>query len=413
MESKTIDVTYFLDLSKAPFKNSIFDYSHIPQAQYLDAISTSLISLLFPAILIQTFVICNGLTTTSLDVKSMYDGYILRIMAKMLVRKEERSKIRFTTFGISLILFIILVFGEGALIFSQSLRGESYSIEEVRIPKLLFMSNAHSAPFIGTLNRECVPVFFTKAALSFVPISICFAINRFEQDFTLIGGTNPESHIVMTSISRNHNGSWLSFSTQTSSNDNNITYFETIQVSAPFHTSVVSQGLNLSTLIPNMTDLSFWISSEIHRRFKCLIFLQPLQGTIDGVTTFTSSNGLCDGTVEERFRVCRCLFLSALIASDTETLTRKDFVHYSEEIPDTSIDFDNFVVAQTTVIRGYIMWLILIVLFGINLLLNSFLPDLNWVSMFSVFEHLNLQKQPLHMKQSEHFNLDTQLTGTK
>lgn len=411
MHFKEFSVAQTIDISQAPFRRGRLDYSHLDNADILDAIAASVLLWGLTAVLIHISAHTFGMTTRSLVVRSLFEKFLIpddHVFCKRCEKEPSRSqKNYYRTSQIAAFTLLTLLLLSEMLVVIFSSQSERYStFEELKIKKLHFSSYDEDVRPVS-IPPDCIRTLKPVPSVTISRMCICGV------SWANIQKSGSRGVITIT-ISRDRKFRTVNVSSQSASFSFGwIMSFEVHpdQYNAPLY------FIDPMSIETNFSKLLLWTAQYIGDAFQCRKHNREESLYETSIQTQENANsvslrGCSKGSSEEHVKMAVGLILSSLQLSDT-FLRREDFsaplISQSKHENRTSSEdyaevWDRFAKYDTTLVPGYITWIIAMLFVLASLLLSGFVPDLQFVKVIAATQHLCLESVPSQLQKHRDLN---------
>lgn len=402
-----VNLTQALVLHGRPFRDNIFDYSNLSNASVLDAFAASFLVLALTAVVVRLAALLLGMNTRSVVVGSLLERYLIPnifCFAQLFTgcpKKKKRNRTYVSsqlTAGLFLLLLLVV---QVLLILSSMPVSENIKLEELQIrwPKF--------SPYKEDLARRQISsncFFFYSAQRSVTVSGLNFCIFESSSETTVKAKNGLKAFIKMSPMNLG-----LTYGCE---NNGHLTEKAIV---IPLQHGIVPTAVNISRIVSNATELTTWLGQRVQPLLGCSRFSvstkihRDIEMLVDEVRLENCeqiSKDSCEEVVD------RVMF-SALRFSNS-FLTRNDFVQKDLEegiyqlqpvITPKGIDWDKFARFRRTRIPGYIIWLVAIFMFFVNIVLAACAPDLQYARQIAASQFLQLGSIPAELR--DHIKLSS------
>lgn len=440
-----------LRLRDSPFRENVLDYSFLSFSDIIDAFASSLLILSLSASILHGVSIIFGMSLRTLQIRTLLGKFPVPLWVfGSVARSKGSGEDRKLNSGFGLRVFAactlaIILLAEGIVIFLTTATTKYVSLDDLKIRRIIFQpTNEILEGELGLSDWTSLVVSEESIAIQDIkfgiPKIILQPIPMNEDDIHVFLAWNGPENL-------------LSFYVGTSSKSEFRVVISVID-SIKLSDSIIYQ--NVSLFVDNHQDYLRWVSDLLSLRFNCSedIFIAEKE-----VAAHLNSPFLI---TESRVRNCtngsdqvRLNYVSAIIESSVQlsnkTFSREDFVFGTEDGPDASVrsmarvfaadcmksfgysevwnfsiirdptisarqygdydnepaseilDWDSFGQFRTSRCRGYIIWVIGMILLLLNLILGAIAPDLQLSRIVAATQNLKISSLPHHMTQHVKF----------
>lgn len=393
MEVNLFNLTQNVDMSKAPFRQGVLDYSHLDYADVLDAVGASLFMTSLTALFLQFPSIVFGFSTRTLSIRSLFERSLIPNAGLAINTWFRSSRMRgnlcfvSSAFVVAGVLQLLLLVMEATVVFSASSTIRPVSFEELNF------KNIQLAPFsdMQTLVKrgpDCLSLFNADSSLAIPESNFCFLygsrVGFIRDNYTVKLCLSSSSIFAQSS---------LSISTDREISWRPVLYF------FPRGRKNELIYLDVTSSISDPANFTNWIGRSVAKRFHCRVVFQE--------SSYENCSIVSDCALgnDEIYENTASLILRSSIKLSDRPLSRHDFTvriingsdstSRSGELA-TNIDWDNFAHYQSSQISGYWMWIGSFILFLVSFLLATTAPDIQLAKAVAVAQYAPLQTLPLH-----------------
>lgn len=387
-----------IDTNRRPFKDNVFDYSGLDNAEVLDAFAASLLLICLTAAVTHFAALLLGMTTTSVIVSSLLEKYLFPNLVCLLhIRKTDcdngRNNRRYLILQALAGGFLsLLLLAEALIIFSNAPYVRKIKLEDLQIkwPQL--------STYDGALKFKDIPdncYNFYSAQRSLTVDYLTFCVQRYSPPQPSL----PNDTIRLSLIQTN-NSLFEVYRCEINGNGTRLHMLIPVQI------AMNATAVNSSKLVNNATEVITWLGNRVKPLLGCNSsssrkYIVGINNLVDEVNLTNCKNiteTSCTGIVD------RAMFSTLTFSSSS--LSRQDIVQARHDtdsntalpskVP-TDINWDQFASFQKSRIPGYIILLAAIFMFFLNIVLGAYAPDLQHARQVAASQYLALENIPANL----------------